>query len=83
MAVRFSYYEILGVAPDAGHQEIQDGFSRRMIQAEARGWRGWIARALGIHQPSLELARETLLDPALRAEHDKELMFALPLCPPP
>jgi hypothetical protein len=83
MAARFSYYEVLGVAPDAGPHEILDGFLRRVHQAEARSWRGWIARALGIDRGLLEQAKDTLLDPALRSEHDRELMRALPLCPPP
>jgi hypothetical protein len=77
-----SLYELLGVRQNADDQEILAAFQNRLREADAQGWRGVLARLVGPERSSLERAKDTLLDPQLRAGHDKKLKYSLPLCPP-
>lgn len=78
----FSHYELLGVRQDAGEQEIRRACEVRLRRLDERDWRGRLMRVFGSERWALEKARDTLLDPRLRAEHDKEITSLLPVCPP-
>jgi cyclophilin family peptidyl-prolyl cis-trans isomerase len=67
----FDLYAVLGVRPDATHQEIREavaGMDRRLQTATARQRGGATAR-----QKRFNIARYWLLDPARRRAYDAEL----------
>ncbi len=77
-----SHYELLGVRQDASEQEIRRACEDRLRRIDDRAWRARLMRMFGSDRWALERARDTLLDPRLRAAHDREVASLLPVCPP-
>jgi curved DNA-binding protein CbpA len=66
-----SYYQVLGVAPDAPDEEIEKAFraAARRVHPDLHGGDG----AAEERMKELNLIRATLTDPARRAEYDRRL----------
>ncbi len=87
-----NYYDILGVAPDASTEEVNDAYTFQVKvfhpdKYDPTTHPAQHARALKMTQ-RLNEARDTLLDPTTRARHDRELssggpMYTAPPPPPP
>jgi hypothetical protein len=81
MADQLSYYDILGVEPGASADEIQLAYETKagvLAPAMISGAPSKVVAVVDRARAALELARQTLLDPAARQRYDTDILARRP-----